>query len=80
MWNTTPRGNIFTTGRPTVPSREPSSWDKSELQPSARAFEEMRETTAQCARRTHQGREDLKGRLAGGGWWLEARWGGGTSL
>jgi hypothetical protein len=39
-----------------------------------------RETTAQRARRTHRGREDLKGRLAGGGWWLEAHWGGGTSL
>jgi hypothetical protein len=39
-----------------------------------------RGTTAQQARRTHQGRADLKGRLASGGWWLEARWGGGPSL
>jgi hypothetical protein len=25
-------------------------------------------------------RQDLEGRLAGGGWWLEVRWGGGISL
>jgi hypothetical protein len=82
MWNTTPRGNIFTTGGPTVPSGEPNSQDKSKLRPSARVFEEMRdrETTAQRVRRTHRGREHLKGRLAGGGWRLEACWGGGTSL
>jgi hypothetical protein len=37
-------------------------------------------TIAQYARKSHRGRADLKGRLAGGGWWLEACWGGGTSL
>jgi hypothetical protein len=51
--------------------------DKSELRPRARVFKEMRETTAQHARR---GREDLEGRLASGGWWLEVCWGGGTPL
>jgi hypothetical protein len=39
-----------------------------------------RENTAQRGKRTHRGREDLEGRLAGGGWQLEVRWGGGTSL
>jgi hypothetical protein len=73
MWNTTPRGNVFTTGWATVPSGECGSRDKSELR------EREREITALCARRTHRGREDLKGRLAGGGWRLDARWGGGTS-
>jgi hypothetical protein len=81
MWKTTPRRNVFTTRGFTVPSGEPSfPQDESEVQSSTRVFEEMRETTAQRARRTHRGREDLKGRLAGGGWWLEVHWGGGTSL
>jgi hypothetical protein len=43
MWKTTPRRNVFTKGGSTVPSGEPSSWDKSKLLPSARVFEEMRE-------------------------------------
>jgi hypothetical protein len=81
MWKTTPRRNIFTTRASTVPSGEPISPDESELRPSARVFRgNERETTAQRARRTHQGREDLEGRLAGGGWQLEVSWGGGTSL
>jgi hypothetical protein len=76
MWNTPPRGNVFTTGWATVPSGEPGSQEKSELRERKRE----REITALRARRTHQGREDLKGRVAGGGWRLEARWGGGTSM
>jgi hypothetical protein len=43
MWKTTPRGNVLTSGMSTVPNGEPGSQDKSELQPSARVFEEMRE-------------------------------------
>jgi hypothetical protein len=44
IWKTTPRRNVFTTRGSTVPSGEPSfPQDKSELQPSARVFEEMRE-------------------------------------
>jgi hypothetical protein len=44
MWKTTPRRNIFTTRGSTVPSGEPIfPLDESELQPSARVFEEMRE-------------------------------------
>jgi hypothetical protein len=77
MWNTTPRGNIFTTGWATVPSGEPGSWDKSELRERERERDQI---TALHARRTHRGREDLEGRLASGGWRLEAHWGGGTSL
>jgi hypothetical protein len=42
--------------------------------------ERERETTAQCARRTHWRRENLEERLASGGWQLEVCWGGGTSL
>jgi hypothetical protein len=60
----------------TVPSGEPGSRDKSVL----REEEREREITALHVRRTHQGREDLEGRLASGGWQLEACWGGGTSL
>jgi hypothetical protein len=44
MWKTTPRRSVFTTRGSTVPSGEPSfPQDESELQPSARVFEEMRE-------------------------------------
>jgi hypothetical protein len=39
-----------------------------------------KEITALHVRRTHRGREDLEGRLAGGGWQLEVRWGRGISL
>jgi hypothetical protein len=63
-------------GGATVPSGEPGSWDKNEL----REREREREITALHTRRTHQGREDLVGRLARGGWQLEVHWGGGTSL
>jgi hypothetical protein len=37
-------------GGSTVPSGEPSSWDESKLQPSARVFEEMRERPQLCVR------------------------------
>jgi hypothetical protein len=82
MWITMPRGNVFTTGASTVPSGEPSSQREGKLRPRARVFEEMREReiTAQHVRRTHRGIEDLEGRLAGGGWQLEAHWCRGTSL
>jgi hypothetical protein len=51
MWKTTPRGNVLTTGMSTVPSGEPSfPRDESELQPSARVFEEMRERPQLCVR------------------------------
>jgi hypothetical protein len=55
MWNITPRGNVFITGGPQSLVGNPVPRDKSELQPSTRVFEEMREreTTAQHARRTH---------------------------
>jgi hypothetical protein len=44
MWKTTPRRNVFTTRGSTVPSGEPSfPREESELRPSARVFEEMRE-------------------------------------
>jgi hypothetical protein len=44
MWKTTPRGNVLTMGMSTVPSGELSfPQDESELQPSTRVFEEMRE-------------------------------------
>jgi hypothetical protein len=82
MWNTTLRGNVFTTRGPQSLVGNPVPRDESELQPSTRIFMEMREreTTAQHVRRTHRGREDLEGRLASGGWQLEALWGEGTSL
>jgi hypothetical protein len=44
MWNTTPRGNVFTTGWATVPSGEPGSQDKSEL----REREREREKSQLC--------------------------------
>jgi hypothetical protein len=37
MWNTPPRGNVFTKGRATVPSGEPGSRDKSELRERERS-------------------------------------------
>jgi hypothetical protein len=43
MWNTTPRGNVFTTGWATVPSGEPGSQDKSELRERKRERERERE-------------------------------------
>jgi hypothetical protein len=49
MWKTTPRRNAFTTRGSTVPSGKPSfPQDESELQPSARVFEEMRDHSSAC--------------------------------
>jgi hypothetical protein len=48
MWNTTPRGNVFTTGWATVPSGEPGSRDKSELRERER--ERKRERSQFCVR------------------------------
>jgi hypothetical protein len=42
MWNTPPRGNIFTMGGATVPSGEPGSWDKNELRERERERERER--------------------------------------
>jgi hypothetical protein len=48
MWKTTHRRNVLTTGMSTVPSGEPGCWDESELRPSTRVFEEMRERPQLC--------------------------------
>jgi hypothetical protein len=59
MWNTPPRGNVFTRGWATVPSGEPGSWDKNKLR--------ERERSQLCVRGGLTEGEDLEGRLAGGG-------------
>jgi hypothetical protein len=51
--------------------------DRSELRPS-KDFEEMRDRSSECEK--HSPRKDLEGRLASGGWQLEACWGGRNSL
>jgi hypothetical protein len=51
MWKTTPRRNVFTTRRSTVPSGEPSfPREEGKLRPSARVFEEMRARPQLCVR------------------------------
>jgi hypothetical protein len=53
--------------------------DESEPRPSARILRKW-EKSQLCMQERLTEREDLEGRLAGGGWQLEACWGGGTSL
>jgi hypothetical protein len=80
MWKTTLRGNILTMGMSTVPSGELSFQDESELQPSARVFEEMKERPQLSMRGgLTEGERTLREDWPGG-WQLEACWGGGTSL
>jgi hypothetical protein len=68
MWKTIPRGNVLTTGISTVPSGEPSSQDESELQPSARVLEEMRERPQLSVRGGLTEGERTLRKI--GGWWM----------
>jgi hypothetical protein len=74
-----PRRNIFTTGGPQSLVGNPVPRDESESRTSARILRKWeRDHSSACEEDSL--REDLEGRLASAGWWLEVQWGRGSSL
>jgi hypothetical protein len=77
MWST--QRERLHHGSPQSVVGNPVPRDGSEPRPSARISRKWeRDHGSACEKESL--REDLEGRLAGGGWQLEAHWGGGNSL